>query len=258
MFVIIAGLCAGAFTLGGASAAQGDTGGIPPEHPIALALRFRQELGLSADQVSHLEEMRASFAREFAPIRERSESIQHRMQELQQSGKQDQDAARALQREAEELGNQAKPLFERYMGSVVQLLTPEQREKLGKLADAHSHQQEGPVFVLMFAIESRERLGINPQQFTKLQFLQADFIRAFAPLREQMEMLQIEVQEKFGKEGKEPTPEYKGRAEAIQKKVMELQTQMSERAMKEVLLPNQRAMLGELLRGEHRSGQNGG
>lgn len=254
-FVVIAVLCSVAFTLGGTAAAgQGDAGGVPAEHPVALALRFRQELGLSGDQAAQLEQMRGAMAKEFAPIRELADSLQHRMQELQQSGKQDQEAARSLQREAEELGAKIKPLFERYAQSALQLLSPEQHERLGRLAEAHAHESDGRDFVLMFVMQAREPLGINPQQFTKLQYLQADFIRAFAPLREQMEMLQIEAQQKFGKAGQEPPPEFRGRMEVLQKKVKELQSQFSERAVREVLQPDQRTKLEQLLGGGHRLG----
>ncbi len=259
MFVVIAVLCSAAFTLGGkAVASQSDASGIPPEHPVALALRFQQELGLSSEQVAKLDQSREAMAKEFAPLRERAQSIQHRMQELQQSGKSDEDAAKKLQHEGEELGAKIQPLFERYSQSVVQLLSPEQREKLMKLSEAHAHGPEGRGFVMMFVMQSREQLGISPQQFTKLQYLQADFIRAFAPLREQMETLQMEVQEQFGRAGKEPTREYRERAEGLQKKIGELQAQFSERAIKDVLQPNQRAKLVELLHGEHRSAPNRG
>ena len=254
-FVVIAVLCAGAFTLGGTAAAgQGDASGVPAEHPVSLALRFRQELGLSGDQTAQLEQMRGAMAKEFAPIREMADSIQRRMQALQQSGKQDPEAGRNLQREAEELGSKVKPLFERYAQSVFQLLSPEQREKLGRLAEAHAHESDGRDFVMMFVMQAREQLGINPQQFTKLQYLQADFIRAFAPLREQMEMLQMEAQQKFGRAGQEPPPEFRGRMEALQRKVKELQSQFSERAVKDVLQPDQRTKLEQLLGGGHRSG----
>lgn len=251
MFIVIAGLCAAAFTLGGAAATvQGESTGIPDGHPVGLALRFRQELGLSGDQIAKFEELQRGMARDFAPVKERADSIQRRMQELQQSGKQDPAAGAALQREAEGLGDLAKPIIEKYAHAAGEILSPEQREKLMRLSEAHGQQGDPRQFVLMFIMQAREQLGINPQQFTKLQFLQADFIRAFAPVREQMEMTQMEAQQK-------PTPEIGQRMEALQHKVQELQAQFSERAMKEVLQPNQRAKLGELLGGEHRPGQGG-
>ena len=254
LFVVTAGLCAGAFSLGGASSRQGDAMGIPAEHPIALALQFRQELALSGDQVARLQELRGKMAKEFAPLRERAESIQHRMQELQRSDKPDPAVGKGLQQEQEELAASLRPLLERYAQSVAEMLTPEQREKIMRLSEAHSPASEDRKFPLMFAMQAREQLGITPRQFTKLQYLQADFIRAFAPLREQMELIQMEAQEKYGKTGKQPPPEFVQRMQNIQKKVMELQAQFSERAVKDVLEPNQRAKLMELLGGEHRPG----
>ncbi|MEZ0325505.1 MAG: hypothetical protein ACAH95_06340 [Fimbriimonas sp.] len=43
-------------------------------------------------------------------------------------------------------------------------------------------------FALMTALDHREVLALTPAQVTKLQLLQADFIRYFAPLREQYEL----------------------------------------------------------------------
>lgn len=257
LFVVIAVLCSAAFTLGGTAAArQVDASGIPPEHPVSLALRNRQELGLSDEQVTKLSQMRDAMAAEFAPLRDQAQSLQHQMQELQQSGSNDTDAAKKLKAAGDELGNKMRPMFDRYAQAVAQLLSPEQREKLMKLSELQRQKSNGNQFVLGFVMESRERLGITPQQFTKLQYLQADFIRAFAPLREQMELLQMEVQEKFGKAGREPTAEYQERGKNLQQKVMELQAQFSERAVKEVLEPKQRTELEELLGGKHHPGQS--
>lgn len=259
MFIVVAGLCSGAFMLGGTAAAgQGSAVGIPQEHPISVALRFRQELGLTTEQASRLEELRAEFAKEFGPIRERAESIERRMRDLQQSEKPDEAKGQALRRDMETLGSTVQPLFERYAQEVAQLLSPEQREKLMRLSAAHTEAGDSREFVLMFLLQTREPLSITPQQFTKLQYLQADFIRAFAPLREQMELTQMEVQEKFGKAGKEPPADFQARMEAVQQKVKELQSQFSERAVNDVLQPNQREKLQELLRGDRRATHKGG
>jgi Spy/CpxP family protein refolding chaperone len=255
---VIAMLCSAAFTLGGRTAHQGDTTGIPPGHPIMLALQHQQELGLSPEQIDKLTQMRDALAKEFAPLREQVESIQHQMQELQQSGKPDEETAKKLQREGEELGAKIQPLFERYAKPIGDLLTTEQREKLMKLSQANSKPSSGDEFGLMVIMQSREQLRITPQQFTKLQYLQADFIRAFAPLREKMELLQMEVQEKFGKAGKEPTQDYQEIGMNLQKQVAALQSQISDHAINDVLEPQQRARLAELLHGEHPSAKDGG
>jgi hypothetical protein len=235
-----------------------DASGIPAEHPLSLAYRYQQELALTADQVIKLGQLRDDMVKEFAPLREQAESIQHRMQELQQSGTPNEDAAKKLKLEGEELGMKLQPLFERYAKSVGDLLTQEQREKLMKLAQANAQRADGQEFPLMVALQSREQLGITPQQFTKLQYLQADFIRAFAPLREAMELLQMEMQEKFGKVGEQPTADYQEKGAALQKKVSELQAEFSGKAVKDVLNRDQRAKLEELLHGEHRAAKDGG
>jgi hypothetical protein len=113
------------------------------------------------------------------------------------------------------------------------------------------HPSNGQEFVLDTIMQSRDQLGITPKQFTKLQYLLADFIRAFAPVREKMELLQLEIQEKFAKAGKAPTPDYIEHASDLQKQVAALQAQFSEEAAKEVLEPEQRTKLQELLNGEH-------
>jgi hypothetical protein len=121
-----------------------------------------------------------------------------------------------------------------------------------KFSKAAEHPSDGPEFVLDTIMKSRDQLGITPQQFTKLQYLLADFIRAFAPLREKMELLQLKIQDKFTKPGKQPAPEYLDLATDLQKQVASLQSQISEQAAKDVLEPEQRTKLEELLHGEHR------
>jgi Spy/CpxP family protein refolding chaperone len=253
LLVVTAVLCTMAFTIGGAAAArQNDSNGIPLQHPVQLSLQFRHELNLTNDQVGQLEQLRDSLAKEFAPLREQVESLQSQMAALQQNPKPDEDSAKNLQHQGDELGAKVHALFDRYAQSVAQLLSDEQRQKLMQMSNALSKGSKGPDFVMMFIMDSREKLGLTPQQFTRMQYLQADFIRAFAPLREQMELLQMEVQEKFGKAGQQPTSEYQEKGQAIQKQVSELQSQFSDRAIKEVLLPDQKAKLEEMLHGEHR------
>jgi Spy/CpxP family protein refolding chaperone len=257
LIVVMLALCAGAFKLGGAagSRTQG-LEGILENHPISIALRHHEELGLNSDQVRHLEEMLGALNKEFAPFKAKAQDIHRRMEELQRSGSKDEAAAKALQREAEDLGSHLKPVFESFAQTAFEILTQEQREKLMRMVDAHS-QDHGDSFLLMHLMEARERLGITPQQFTKLQFLQADFIRAFAPIREQVEMSMMEAHEKYAKAGKEPPAEFRERMEGLQRKVKELQNQFSERAVKEVLTPEQRARIQEMMRGD-RAGHSGG
>ena len=259
MFVVAATLCGGAFSLGSrSSGGRQDASGIPSEHAVLLALRYQHELSLTDEQVQHLHGLRDEMGKEFAPLHEQADAIQHRMQELQQSGKPDQETAAKLQQEGESLGAKMKPLFERYAQEVGKLLTDEQRQKLMKFANAAVPPSDGEDFVLNTIMQSRTQLEITPHQFTKLQYLLADFIRAFAPLREKMELLQIEIQDKFTKTGNQPSAEYSGRAKEIQKQVASLQSQFSDQAIRDVLEAKQRTELKELLHGEHRSAINGG
>jgi Spy/CpxP family protein refolding chaperone len=259
MFVVVATLCGAAFTLGSTSSGgRQDASGIPSEHPVILALHYQRELELTDLQIQKLNAMRDAMGIEFAPLHEQADAIQRRMQELQQSSNPDQEAGAKLKKDADALGAKMQPLFERYAHEVGNLLTDEQRQKLMKSSNASGHPSDGQEFVLNTIMQSRDQLGVTPQQFTKLQYLLADFIRAFAPVREKMELLQLEIQDKFAKAGKAPTPEYVERAREIQKQVAALQSQFSEQAAKGVLEPDQRAKLEELLHGEHRSTPDGG
>ena len=258
MFVVVATLCGAAFTLGSTSAkGRQESSGIPAEHPVMLALHHQTELGLSEDQLKKLIALKDEFAKEFAPFHDQAEAIQKRMQELQQSGNPDQQAGTKLKEEGDALGAKMQPLFEKYAEEMGKLLTDEQRQKLMELSKAGGQASEGKEFVLDTIMKSREQLAITPQQFTKLQYLLADFIRAFAPVREKMELLQIEIRDKIAAEGMVPPDEYSKRGSYLQKQVAALQSQFSEQAAKDVLEPKQRAKLQELLHGDHRAPSNG-
>ena len=259
MLVVLATLCGAAFSLGSrSSVGRQDASGIPPEHPVVLALHYQHELGLSEEQIQKLTTLHDALAKEFAPFREQADSIQHRMQDLQQSGRPDPEAGKKLKEEADALGENIKPLFERYAQQVGPLLTDEQRQKLMQFSKEAPHPSDGKEFVLDTIMKSRTELEITPQQFTKLQYLLADFIRAFAPVREEIELLQMAIQSQFINVSKQPTPEFINKAQELQGKVAALQTQFSDQAIKDVLDPKQRTKLEELLHGEHRSATGGG
>ena len=259
MFAVVATLCGAAFTLGSTSTGRRqDAGGIPSEHPIVLALHYQHELALSDEQVQKLSALRDALGKEFAPFHQQADALQQRMQELQQSGNPDPATGAKLKQDADELGAKMKPMFDRYSEEVGKLLSDEQRQKLMKFSSVAGHPSDGQEFVLNTMMQSREQLGITPQQFTQLQYLLADFIRAFAPVREKMELLQLEMKTKFADPGSTPTPEYVGRAAELQKQVAALQSQFSDQAAKSVLEPKQKAKLEDLLHGDHRPQSNGG
>jgi Spy/CpxP family protein refolding chaperone len=258
MFVVVATLCGAAFTLGSRTSenmsmgGRQDASGLPAQHPVVLALRYRRELALTDAQIQKFTAMRDGMAKEFAPLQEQADAIQHRMQTLQQSGKPDPEAAEKLKEEGDALGAKMQPLFSRFDKAAGNLLTEDQRRKLLKLSNPPENKPDGQEFALDVIMRSRDELELTPPQFTQLQYLQADLIRAFAPLREKMEYLQLEIQDKFAKTGKTPTPEYGARAAEIQRQVAALQSEFSERAIRDVLAPKQRAKLEELMHGDHR------
>jgi Spy/CpxP family protein refolding chaperone len=259
MFVVVATLCCAAFSLGSKSSrGKQDATGIPPEHPVMVALHYQRELGLSADQIQKVTALHDALGKEFAPLRAKAESIQHAMQDVQQSAKPDPATVKKLQQESGALSETIRPLFDSYAQEVAKLLTDEQRQKLMKFSSDSGHPSDDHTFVLDTMMQSRDQLGITPQQFTKLQYLLADFIRAFAPVREKMELLQLEVQDKFQKEGKPPAPDFVQRGEDLKKQIAALQSQFSDQAEKEVLNPEQRTKFEGLLHEEHRSAPNGG
>ena len=259
MFAVIVTLCSAAFSLGSkSSGGHQDTSGIPPEHAVLQALHYQHELALSADQIQQLGALKEALGKEFAPFREQAEAIQHRMQELQASGKLDQETSKSLQQESDALTAKIKPLFDHYGDEVGKLLSDEQRQNLMKLVSAGNHPSDGKEFLLNTMMQSREELQVTPQQFTKLQYLLADFIRAFAPLREKMELLQLAEHEKSSNPGDKPSADFVAKSTEIQKQVAALQSQISDQAIKDVLEPAQKAKLKELLHGEHHSAPGGG
>jgi Spy/CpxP family protein refolding chaperone len=259
MFVVAVTLCGAAFSLGSrSSGGRQESGGIPSEHAVMLALHYQHELVLTDEQIQTLNALRDEMAKEFAPLHEQVDADQRRMQELQASGNPDQETAAKLKQEGDALGAKIQPLFERYAQEVGKLLTDEQRQKLMKFSNASGHPSEGQDFVLNTIMQSRDQLDVTPQQFTKLQYLLADFIRAFAPLREKMELLQIGEREKLTNPGDTPSADFAAKATEIKNQVAALQTRFSDQAIKDVLEPKQSTKLRELLHGEHRSAPNGG
>ena len=112
MFMVVAALCGASFTLGSASSGgRQDSNGIPPEHPVMLALRYQHELELTDEQIQKITTLRDEMGKEFAPLHEQANALQQRMQELQQSGNPDQVVAAKLKQEGDALGAKMQPLF---------------------------------------------------------------------------------------------------------------------------------------------------
>jgi hypothetical protein len=248
--------------------------GVPHEHPLTIALEAKTELQLSAAQVAHLElsaaqvahleQLRAAMFKELEPVHARLQSIHERAAKAHETG--DRQAMEQIEKEVKAIEAVARPIMERFTHETIKALSPEQHQKLGQMVNARMANHGSRDFVMMFMMEAREQLGITPQQFTKLQYLQADFIRAFAPLREELETMHMQ----FMAAGKTPSAEDMKKATELQKRVKELQNQFTNRAIKEVLNPEQRQRLEQLLQqggqpqpgnhdgGQHGTGGNGG
>jgi hypothetical protein len=233
---------------------QGAPNGVPHEHPLTIALEAKAELQLSPAQVAHLEQLRAAMFKELEPVHARLQGIHERAAMAHEAG--DLQAMEQIEKEVKAIEAIARPIMERFAQETIKVLTPEQHQKLGQMVNARMANHGSRDFVMMFMMEAREQLGITPQQFTKLQYLQADFIRAFAPLREELETMHMQ----FMAGGKTPSAEDMKRATELQKRVKELQNQFTNRAIKEVLNPEQRQKLEQLLQhgGQHQPGNHDG
>lgn len=249
---------AGGFTLGRSSVTSGqaDEFGVPKDHPVVVALAMRTELKLSFSQTARLEDIKNALARKLEPFGRRAKEIENMARRVQQLGS-DPQAKSRLEADMKGLRQtievQVPPLMEKAAEEVVQTLDQSQRESLQRILQAKMAKSGSDDLVLTFIMEHREQLGISPQQFTKLQYLQADLIRAFAPIREQVELLQIEMRRTVEQTQKEPPTESVQTMKSFEERVAKLKEQISNRAIEEVLNPEQRQKLHELLRGRSKS-----
>jgi len=78
-------------------------------------------------------------------------------------------------------------VYQKYKVMALQQMTPKVSEKVKEVAAGRRDMNEEKGFGLLIALRDRDELKLTPQQVTKLQLLQADFIRRFAPLREAYE-----------------------------------------------------------------------
>jgi hypothetical protein len=233
---------------------RGASGNLPHEHPVTLALEFKNELQLSAEQIVRLEDLQAAMAKEMGPIHAKAADIHERAAKAHETG--DREAMARIENDMKALEAEVKPTIERFSQEAIKILTQEQHQRLAQIVNARMADHGARDFMLMYIMHSREQLGISPQQFTKLQYLQADFIRSFAPLREKLELLHLQAKDA----GKEPPRQVIEAASALEKRIKEMQAMYSQRALKEVLSPEQSQKVEQLLRdgGDQHSGSHGG
>jgi|CXWL01.1.fsa_nt_gi Skp family chaperone for outer membrane proteins/quinol monooxygenase YgiN len=254
LVVVFSAMGAGGFTLGRSSASSGQAGGlgVPQDQPVVIALENRSELKLSAAQSARLEDIKLSLEKKLEPFQRRAKELENKVRELQQSGGTPEARARleeemkALQQTLE---SQVPTIIAKATEDVLQTLNQEQREALQRLMQTRMGKSGADNLVLTFIMEKREQLGLSPQQFTKLQYLQSDLIRAFAPVREQIEMLQIEMRRGVEQTHKEPGAQLIQRMRSLEEQVAVMKEKFSNRAIEEVLSAEQRQKLQSLLHG---------
>ncbi len=258
LIAVFSSIGVGGFTLGRSSPDVGQSQGIavPQEHPVIVALERRTELRLSPTQIARLEDIKAALAKNLEPFQRRAKELENRVRELQQSGGNDEARAK-LESEMnalrQSLETQVPPLMTKAAEEVVQTLDQGQRETLQRLMQVKMAKTGSHDLVLTFIMDKREQLGISPQQFTKLQYLQADLIRAFAPIREQVELHQMEMQKAVQRTQVEPPAEMVQKMRSLEEQVAKLKVLISNRSIEEVLNPEQRQKLQMLLRESNKS-----
>ncbi|MCH8274685.1 MAG: hypothetical protein IH851_07840 [Armatimonadetes bacterium] len=212
-------------------------------HPIAWALELHERLGMNEEQIKVLRAVWAALKESMANIGRKMEEVERRVAELKETGRWNEEAAADIERHMAALHRAADKTREAG-GHLHELLTEDQMRRLEEIMDAQHAGRAAREFLLEFLMAARERLEITPQQFTQLQYLQADYIRAFAPVRERAELLEIRVHEEF--EGREPPPDIREEMQGLERAHAELREAISQRAL-EVLTPDQRERLERIL-----------
>jgi len=107
---------------------------------ISIALSHQSELGLSATQVSNLENIRTDFQNRTAPILQDLRSIESKLRELQQQNPVDLVQAKALIEQSEK--RQAELRYQRLeaLENGKAILTAQQQDQLKNLVDS-MHQR---------------------------------------------------------------------------------------------------------------------
>ncbi|MGQ9653390.1 MAG: Spy/CpxP family protein refolding chaperone [Thermodesulfobacteriota bacterium] len=114
-------------------------GGQGPGDWMGMGMLMATELGLTKEQVSEMQAMRERHFSENAPLREKLFSKRQELRLLWASPNPDAAQIMAKQKEIAELQAQLQEAFTRHRLEALNLLTPEQREKLSSLM-----QERGP------------------------------------------------------------------------------------------------------------------
>jgi len=263
MTLVCGAMAVAGFTIGAGTAASTQTQAEQKlsgfiDHPAYIALHAQKELGLRPDQIEALHEIRKLVESQVHSMESHARRLEKQMQDERLRPQLRLNRAAPPEAELEMRMAQTRVFLESCARQVASTLDEDQRQKLAHLVQERAAQKGTEDFPLMAIMQSRDALGISPQQFTRLQYLQADFIRAVAPIREQLELLQIEVHEKFERTGSQPPPEIVKRASELEAKVRELKDRFSRTAIEEVLTPEQRQKIHGHGGGAPPRGESGG
>jgi len=149
--------------------------------------QMREEYNASAPEVKDLEQQ---IAVQIKRLNERRrKEIYRNAFETHRDTAVDQDKFIDLRRDVEKQLTQQKmdTVYRKYQTMAFQQMTPKVSEKVKEVVASRRDMNEEKGFGLLVALRNRDDLKLTPQQVTKLQFLQADFIRRFAPIREAYE-----------------------------------------------------------------------
>ena len=106
---------------------------------ISIALSHQSELGLSATQVSNLENIRSDFQNRIAPILQDLRSIENKLREAQQQSSVDLVQAKALIEQSEKRQSELRYLRLEALENGKSILTAQQQDQLKNLI-ASMHQ----------------------------------------------------------------------------------------------------------------------
>jgi hypothetical protein len=195
-----------------------------PEHPVTVALQQpglkpaqRQKLLQVSDEAArqkqrslliakkeseHLMQVAQAKSREIQVLQQRLDALQAELEKSAKKGgkvevkKVQRQLAEA--RTIQQLATAASTSLDAVLVTKIDLRAAEQgiamldvdtRGEVFEMVAARRTLDANRGFALMVALDNRDLMQLTPQQVTALQLLQADFIRFFAPLREQYELI---------------------------------------------------------------------
>jgi len=166
---------------------------VPNDHPISVALQSPVSQAMSPVERTRLVEMARSYRQdqEKAQVDAAVQATQVTCR-LQSGEVRTAPAQQKLDQVRKDVEKQFVQqnrdiVFRKYSDLVLQEMTPKISKRVKEVVDARRDMDEERGFGLLIALRSRDEMKLTPHQVTKLQLLQSDFIRRFAPIREAYE-----------------------------------------------------------------------